>query len=400
MTIRLDVQKILSFTIAYMVSFLGLLNGINAFTNAVGYRTSLDTIVMYGLLWGLAAFAWMCMLRKMKIDGFFIVIILAFFCTMTLLFFPENTQYIHSSAHTLFNHPMLVLFVYSFSGYIAIRCLTDYQDLLKYLTGFSYLVILLSAIVYFWIKDSFANQYMTLSYNMLLQVCFLLYFSPENRKLLNYIFIGTGIFIIVFGGARGAMVALFTAIILKIIGFETKAATNKKKMAVLFLSVLGGFVYLFYEEILNMLNTFIENVGFASRNLRMLLATGIDVSTGRFEIYEKLLKNSGLFGSGLYGDRAILGGSYAHNLFIEWITEFGILGGGCLSVIYVLLLIRGYRRSDELSRKLMLVLIPNGLIGLMFSSSYLAQQPAFYILLGLCVNIVLYRNRRDSNETL
>lgn len=399
MKLRFNTQKILSFTIAYMVSFLGLLNGTNALTNAVGYNTSLDTVILYAALWGLAAFVWFCMLRKwyFRIDVFLLVIFFVLILTLTLLIFPENTKYIHSSAYTFFNHPILVWLLYSFTGYVAVRCLNGYQDLLKYLTGFSYLVIFLSAIVYFWIKDSFANQYMTLSYNMLLQVCFLLFFPPKNRKLLNGIFIGIGSFIIVFGGARGAMVALLVAVILKILGFESKVRTKQKQSAMFFLILLGGFAYVFYEELLSLMSTFIESLGFASRNLALLTAMNIDISTGRIEIYSKLLKSSTLFGHGLFGDRVILGGTYAHNLFIEWIAAFGLLGGGCLSLVYITILIWGYKYADKQTRKLMLVSIPNGLIGLMFSNSFLAQQPAFYVLLGLCVN-VLIKSRKDIEE--
>ena len=63
--------------------------------------------------------------------------------------------------------------------------------------------------------------------------------------------------------------------------------------------------------------------------------------------------------------------------------------GLILSVAFVFLLCVAFKKCDRLSRLLLIVFIPNGLIGLLFSGSYLGQQPSFYILLGLCVNIVM-----------
>lgn len=400
MKLRINTQKIISFSIAYMVSFLGLLNCGNAITNALGFHTSLDTALMYGLLWGLTAFVWFYVVRRNRFenDMFFGVLFVASAYLITLLFFPDNTELIISSSYTYADHPILVFFIYSFTGFVAVRCLKDYQDLLRYLTVFSYTIVLVSAIVFFVIKDTFAAQYMTLSYNMLLQVCFLLVFPPDKNKVLNTIVIGVGMFIIVFGGARGALAGLVLTTFLHIFGFGKGWMTTKRVMGIsLFLLGLAS-ITLFYDQFILMIVELINGMGFESRNLILFLRSSGDISSGRFDMYTKMLEHMNAFGYGLYGDRLILDGTYAHNLFFEWLMEYGMLLGTIMSIGYIVLLWRTFKNGDNLSKRLLLVFIPNGLVALMFSSSYLAQQPAFYILLGLCVNTVRCRDYGGNTD--
>ena len=401
MKIKINRQKVISFAIAYMVSFLGLLNCVNAITNEIGINTAMDTFFMYMLLWGLALFVWLDSINKrnLKKDVLFITILLILLHMWTLLFFQENTKYILASTYTFSNSPLLVLFVYSFSGYVAVRSLNNYQYLLKYLKIFSYVIIIMSSIVFWGIEDSFAKQYMTLSYNMLLQVSYLIIFKPKEKKLLNVIIIGMGISIIVIGGARGALLGLIVVILFEILGIDKVGISLKKIFALSTLMVIGSVFYMYYEQILLMLIKVIAKLELKSRTLELLLYSEGDVSSGRVELLSELFENINLIGHGLYGDRVILNGIYAHNLFVDWIVDFGLFIGIVLSVLCIVLLILGFLKGDNISRKIIIVFIPNGIVSLMLSGSYLGQQPAFYVLLGVCVN-QLFLVRKQSNNYL
>ena len=391
MKIRLSIQKIMAFTIAYMVSFLALLNCVNALTNALGLNTPLDTVIMYAFLWALAIFTWVCAMRKSYFKGdvflFAWIFVILFFVAYFL--YPKNAEYVALSGSPVLDNPIIVFFMYSLTGYVAVRALHNYDDLLRYLYVFSYVVIILSALVFFFVRDSFAGQYMTLSYNMLLQTCFLFAFPPKIKSWLHYLIVALGVFIITFGGARGALMGLLVAILIKLIASGMKLTATKGIAVTVTFILTAVTVMLFYEQILLTVIYLLESVGISSRNLKLLLSTSGDISSGRFGVYYDILNNISWFGYGLYGDRVILDGIYAHNLFLEWIAEFGIVGGLILSVAFVFLLCVAFKKCDRLSRLLLIVFIPNGLIGLLFSGSYLGQQPSFYILLGLCVNIVM-----------
>ena len=99
MKIAINNQKILSFSIAYMVSFLALLNVINAITNWMGFNTTLDTMVLYGGLWVMAAYVWINSIYKKACKTDVIVLLLTFIILVVVsyLFFPANRVYIHSS---------------------------------------------------------------------------------------------------------------------------------------------------------------------------------------------------------------------------------------------------------------------------------------------------------------
>ena len=399
MRLRINIQKIISFTVAYMVSFMGLLSCGNAITNAMGFYTSIDTALMYVTLWGLAVFVWLYVLKQkyFKSDVFFATFLIGVMYLLTLIFFQENTKYIFSASYTYANHPILVFFVYSYTGFIAIRYLDDYEYLLKYLTLLSYVVVFASAIVFFVIKDTFAAQYMVLSYNMLLQVCFLMIFPPAKGKILNNIVVGIGMFIVIFGGARGAVVGLSLVFVLYFFGFNKGHLTINSiiKTMLFFFGILC--IILYYNQFIITATELIDKIGFTSRNLILLLNSSEDISSGRFEMFSKMLDSMNLFGHGLYGDRVVLNGRYAHNLFFEWFIEYGVLLGTVLSFGYIMTLQKSFKIGDDLSKKLMLVCIPNGLVGLLFSSSYLAQQPAFYILLGISINAIVKKKNISTN---
>lgn len=402
MKITISSQKVLSFTIAYIVSFLGLLNGVNAITNVLGINSAVDTIVLYVLIWAVGLYTWIIGLinGKVKLDVILITLLSIMLFLLTILFFPDNVAYIFPVGNTLINNPIVSLFIYSFTGYIAVRNLKDYQHLIDYLRLFSYVVIISSMIIFFGIKNSFANQYMTLSYNMLLQVCFLVMFAPEKNKALHNAIMGIGIFIIVFGGARGPALGLLICLAFKLLGVERRKIGNKKYIIITILGMIGFVFCLFYKSILLFLVDLIGNMGITSRNIELLLYSNDDISSGRFEIYHRIIQNSNFLGHGLYGDRVILEGTYAHNLFFEWIAEFGIFIGIICAFLFSFLIIYGFKNGNDFLRKLVVVFIPNGFIGLMLSGSYLGQQPAFYILIALCVNVLLKENGRYRDENL
>ena len=131
-----------------------------------------------------------------------------------------------------------------------------------------------------------------------------------------------------------------------------------------------------------------------SRTFELLMNGGGDITSGRNRIQSFLLKKWTIFGNGLYGDRVLMKESqlfaedttYAHNLFVEWIVDFGIVIGIILSVSFIVLLIKGLKNKQRQEFVYIIVFITTGFVQMMFSGSYLLQEASLYVLLGLCVN--------------
>ena len=81
----------------------------------------------------------------------------------------------------------------------------------------------------------------------------------------------------------------------------------------------------------------VEKPATESRNAEMLSSGGLTTSNGRFQIWDlsangakQYLSEGHIFGGGVYGDRPFVGHEfewgYSHNIFLEMITSFGILG--------------------------------------------------------------------------
>ena len=78
--------------------------------------------------------------------------------------------------------------------------------------------------------------------------------------------------------------------------------------------------------------------------------------------------------------------TYAHNMFVEWIVDFGIVIGIILSVSFIVLLIKGLKNKQRQEFVYIIVFITTGFVQMMFSGSYLLQEASLYVLLGLGVN--------------
>ncbi len=390
-------QKSIAFAAAYLVSFLAILSCTNALTNVIGINTSLDTVVLYGLLWGGLLLALWSILRTayVKLDVLLVFLFLGVSYLITAVAFPQNIRFLYTSLLDYAQNPFYVVWLYSLPGYLLARHLHDYEQFSSYLYKLSYIVVILSVWTYFFSGESDANQYMTLSYNMLLQLVFLIYHKPKRWKLLHYVVIAAGVFVVAFGGARGALLGLLVAVFLLLMS-KNSTVKNKAVYMVVFLACAVLF-WLFFDEIIRFLIKLLNGMDISSRTLELLLQDGGFSSVVRTKIYSLALQNINLLGRGLYGDRVMMQGmddSYVHNLFLEFLIDYGVILGGVLSVVVVWVLIRALKRASPALWRLIAIFIPNGFVALMLTGSYLNQAPAFYVLMGLCVNVITERKPR------
>ncbi|MBQ8783601.1 MAG: hypothetical protein IJZ57_07510 [Clostridia bacterium] len=392
MKIVFNKQHVFAFTVAYMLSFLALLNLGNEIFNLFGMVNQLDTIVLYGLLVGLVVLGIFLTFNDrvhFKLDILCVVVFLAVAFVVTYVLFPENVKYLFTSWTDFFTNPIYILFIYTLPGFAFARQLKDYEFFNYILRIFSYITVTLSVIVFFFAKGSSASQYMTFSYNMLTQLFFLILHEPQKYKAFHYIVVILGMFAFAFGGARGAMLSLIIAGL--IFYFMTYKPTKKNVLTCTVIVTIGVAIALFKSSILIFISDVLDRLLIDSRTFRYLATGEIFDDSNRFQLYETSIDNIGILGKGIMGDRVILG-YYSHNLFLELLVQFGLLLGILLIGVICGCVISAILKKDRPEYIYIILLLPCGFLKLMITGSYLHQEPAFYILLGLCLNSILRSN--------
>ncbi len=392
MKIVLNKQYVYSVIVAYMLSFLAILNHGNEILNLIGLPTQLDTMLFYGLLVGFVVLGLVMTFKdgkNLKTDAFMIISFLFVAFLLTFLIYPKNTRYLFTSWSDYASNPMYILFLYSLPGLIFARQLEDYDCFKRVMKVFSYITVIMSVIVFFFAKGSAASQYMTFSYNMLTQLFFLLVYKPSKYKSLHYVVLSLGLFVFVFGGARGAMLSLLaTSLVLYFVNYKP----NTKNVTISILILLAGVIFaIFKEEILLFISNILESFSIDSRTLRYLAAGELLDDSTRTPLYETSLANIGVLGKGIMGDRIILN-SYPHNILLELLVQYGWIVGTVLIFLIVGCISASLMRKEKPEFIFIIILLPCGFLKLMLTGSYLHQEPAFYILLGFCLNAVLRRN--------
>ena len=97
------------------------------------------------------------------------------------------------------------------------------------------------------------------------------------------------------------------------------------------------------------------------------------------------------------GDRQFIEGDYVHNIILEFITDYGFVGGIGLFLLLLWQIIRKIKQSYPVSSLLLLVSIFTG-IHLSLSGSYL-MDTMFFIMLGLLFHPRSEKIDREKEES-
>lgn len=397
MKIEINPQKVYAAILAYMISFLSLITLVNGITGAIGWDTALDSYIFFAILIGLFLIG-ICSLLfeniKTRVDC---LIVFAFFiCAylFSLILFPQNSKYLFTTPTDFFGNPIYTLFVLSLPGYLFARYLKDYTLFCSIMRKYAYVVVILSVIVFFFMRDSFSAQYLSFAYNMLFHLLLLVFYKPKRGRILHYIIVVFGIFVFVIGGARGALVAFVVCCVAYIL------LANKRTIKKILLTVSAGIVACVFmimkNEILALLVPWLTKMNINSRTIEKMLASEMWNSSGRDEIAKELFTNINIFGHGMMGDRVLCSGLYAHNMFLEIICDFGIILGVVLSLTIIVVIAVGVLKKTQRNQAWIILLVSTGFLKLMLSGSFLNIEPAFYVLMGFCVNSFMENKAEDD----
>lgn len=378
--------------IGVLVSMQPLTYFINTVCNyLISWGFVYDTVACYLLFFVLLFFSVKSIYRRTKVDivVFLLLLCIAWGATSVFHSGDGNGKYMYTFFKDILYNPMYILFLYAFPGYVFVRYISNYELFEEIMIKFSIAVVISSTITFFLllIREEVQQQYMTFSYNMLLQTVMLI-LSYFRRKKILYLIVGMiGTIMIFVAGCRGAMVSLVASVLLYM--FFRKDKLIKKLALIAVLLLVSCVVLMNFEGILGYLSEVAEDMNMDSRTIEMIQEGEFLEDSGRGKIQENLKDAYSLFGSGLYGDRVVTDKeTYAHNIVIEILIHFGIIFGIPILAVIFIMIMKGLFSKNSNIRFFVIVFMSAGLMKLFFSSSYLMQEPAFYVLLGLCSNAI------------
>ena len=319
--------------------------------------------------------------RRITIDDVLLIIFALFsYCIMRLIF-PENLIYFKEI------QPQIK---YVIMAFVVVRAsFFDFEEIKNYLvlTSRFVAVIVVASVMLNQQYLIMHSIYMEFANAMSIPLGLMIYSGIMNNKICDIVISGIGLFAILAFGSRGSLFTLFLLIILLL---WIKYRSTKMALVSLFISVV---IVIFGPSILSVLLEYLVNSGIDSRSISKLLSGGFLVSNDRVRIWEYLvgilMKNS-IFGVGICGDRYYLpkqftgvDATYAHNIILEILLDYGFLIGMLLISIIIYILIKCFFQETDKDRKAFFsVFVIVGVLQLMISRSWLTEQN-FFILLAL-----------------
>lgn len=292
----------------------------------------------------------------------------------------------------------------------------DFYNIIKYFSYFNFINILI--LVYiprlirgYWIDVNYlgekVHRYYSVSfgYTLIFPTIVFMYLYYRERKIRDLVLslICTGI--VFFQGSRGAIFLPILFIIFMSISNAIHYDSKKKiltKVIIVFVTI--GLIFVFRNEIKNLIAYVFKSLGLKSRLITKMLTTGITDGTGRKEIWDLVvgaIKNNWFFGYGAYGDRPFVFPehfvAYSHNIVLEMICSFGIFGVG-ICLFLLIKTIQMFLCKDRTWRELYIVFFTISCqLLLSLSFWYVAE---FWIMIAILYKYHQVSKRQGKGQTL
>ncbi|MBO7310308.1 MAG: O-antigen ligase family protein [Clostridia bacterium] len=233
---------------------------------------------------------------------------------------------------------------------------------------------------------------MSAAYNILPCAMYLIYWAYREGKFRNWLPALVGVFLVLAYGTRGPILAIIIFFVLMMFLYKFKNVVLKA-MGILGIVVVS-FFFTFSGVTANfvlLLQNMFKKIGVSTRIFDFWAEGVLTSDRGREaianKVWEAILKKP-FTGYGYFGDRNVLNGGFAHNLFLEVWCEFGLALGtillGLLFWVVIRALIRT-RGTDAFGFLLLLACMV--FTELMFSGSY-AVEPNFFLMIGVSLSLI------------
>lgn len=351
------------------------------FANAIGRlilgSSPIDTIIVYAILFFLFIRALPEIINLIDIRCMLTCSILFLFMTASWII---NTNLSGAEYNDIIKTAYLSVFAGLFLGYF----ITDFNLLEKTLCKLSAFVAV-EMIVSFFINHFvfhtvWGSGAMGLSYLLLVPTVLVLYKLFKKFEIKYLALSAVLIIIMVLQGSRGPLVSVVCfAVIYQLIN----SSENRKKVLsnTIVLALLSVLFIVYLPNIMEWIADMCDRFGFQSKFLRVMLEGEFFTPNGRDVVAENVISiiRNNPFGNGLFGERPVLG-TYCHNIFLEFLVDFGIIFGSIFCIVYVVLIFKRFRSNNMAERNVMNILFCAFLIKLFFSGSFWTETVFFAFL--------------------
>ncbi len=234
------------------------------------------------------------------------------------------------------------------------------------------------------------------AYQILPHVIMLAWGTMKKFRIWKALVFAIGSILLVSFGTRGPLACLAFFIAVYFIFFMKFKYSLWVKSVV----ALGGFILvLFMREIAVWLFELVRFINMSPRIIEKFLSGDIGNDSGRGflkdNLYGRLDSSDPLFGFGLFGSQRY-GIIYPHDLPLDLFFTFGyIFGGLLLFALFAMITYAFVRTSRKTEREFLLLLVSAAVVKLFLSSSFIIE-PLFFMLTGLCLQIILERRKHGE----
>lgn len=370
---------------SFVLVFHCCLLGINSITNAFIGSTSLDSILLCLLLVMVVAFSIIPIIKQANIKHYLFSIIVVSVFFISSIFSTECFS------------RLITFFLTVFPTFFVGATLKDIKSAEKYMYKASIvgLICALAYIVFNVFDASKTVHEMVPSYSFLACAVFLLYYSMKYRKIYNYIFAILSFVAIVVFSVRGPIIVYLVCF--AILLFQNVKVNRPLKIMIL-LIVLLPIIFVctnYFDSFIELLDSLFNKIGVTSGLVKRLSEGNFLDSNGRDSIAANLINSvweHPFLGTGLFSDREMVG-TYAHNLFLELLVDFGIVFGAILiaAIAFNVIKMLYTNRKNNCAFGLLITVMSVAIGKLMFSGSYL-ESSEFFMLLGMMMNPVFNKS--------
>ena len=312
-----------------------------------------------------------CILRKTIIYIIFINLILIF--NLISYFFEKNIYFLdYIYNFILYGIIPIILFSY----------VKNFEKILYYFSFFSVILFLIYSIEPFY-NYFISGTYMTFGFGgiMYSYIGLVLYRKVFHIKKYFVFEILSIILIFIFGNKGASMVVILFTIMLEIL----ICIKDKKKKKIILMIFCSTTIIINIKSIIVSINNFILTKGMYSYALTTLINTFEGKKTSmdsRMILWNNafsMIKHKPLIGNGL-GYYETFEGIYTHNIFLDILVSYGIIG----LTLFIILIIKSLiniMKSKNYYKKIFGIIIFNLSIPLLSFSSNIYYNWSFWILL-------------------
>ena len=258
--------------------------------------------------------------------------------------------------------------------------INDTNVVFSRLALFRYIAIAVAAYMVFLggYQNAEQDNYMEFSYALLPFVLTSFYATYNGKKWLNLVLYVVGVIVITFYGARTPLLISVLFPIVTVV--LRKGKLSFEKLLLLFIAaVLIMVIIANLSSVLGVLGRYGESVG--SYALSKLQTNAFWDSSTRNDIYDhafRLIEEKSGAPMGLFADRIYLDVIYVHNIFLEFIIDYGIILGVALSLAIIYLMLRSYKINKDWNVRLFLLFwFCVVFVRFLVSGSYLVEGISF-----------------------